>query len=140
MAIWRTGRVEALAVAPGIPSLEAQEKRDRVPWGTYRRLALAGTLRIVEGLRVPTPAQLYEAALAAFGQPARIVCDRFKLDELRDAAGAAVPIVDRVTRWSDATQDIGALRKIAADGPLSVDAGVAGRARCQSRVRDGEER
>ena len=123
VAIWRTGRVEALAVAPGIPSLEAQEKRDRASWGAYRKLALAGTLRIAEGLRVPTPAQLYEAACAAFGQPARIVCDRFKLDVLRDAVGAGVPIVDRVTRWSSATEDIQALRKIALDGPLSVEAG-----------------
>ena len=87
VAIWRTGRVEAIAIAPGLPSLEAQEKRDRVPWGTYRRLALAGRLRVAEGLRVPTPSQLYEAAVAAFGQPARIVCDRFKLDMLRRRGG-----------------------------------------------------
>ena len=38
VAVWRSGRVEAIAVAPGIPDLEAQEKRDRVPWGTYRKL------------------------------------------------------------------------------------------------------
>ena len=31
VAIWRTGRIEALAVAPGIPDLESQEVRDRVP-------------------------------------------------------------------------------------------------------------
>ena len=37
VAIWRTGRTEALAVAPGIPSLADQEKRDRVPSGAYRR-------------------------------------------------------------------------------------------------------
>ena len=29
------GRVECKAVAPGIPDLEAQEVRDRVPSGTY---------------------------------------------------------------------------------------------------------
>ena len=33
VAIWRSGRVEALAVAPGVPSLEAQERRDRVTVG-----------------------------------------------------------------------------------------------------------
>ena len=54
VGVWRNGRVEALAVAPGIPDLEAQEKRDRVPWGTYRKLALSGALRVAEGLRVPT--------------------------------------------------------------------------------------
>ena len=31
VALWSSGRCEALAVAPGLPSIEAQEKRDRVP-------------------------------------------------------------------------------------------------------------
>ena len=38
VAIWPNGRCEARAVAPGIPDIEAQEHRDRVPTGTYRRL------------------------------------------------------------------------------------------------------
>ena len=49
VACWRNGRVEALAVAPGIPSLDEQERRDRVPKGTYRALAAKGGLRIAEG-------------------------------------------------------------------------------------------
>ena len=43
---WRGGRVEALAIAPGIPSIEDQEKRDRVPTGTYQKLVASGHLRI----------------------------------------------------------------------------------------------
>ena len=39
VGLWENGRMEAIAVAPGIPSLEEQEKRDRVPSGTYRRAA-----------------------------------------------------------------------------------------------------
>ena len=54
-AIWRSGRIEAIAIAPGIPSLEAQEKRDRVPAGTYRQLAASGALRVADGLRVRNP-------------------------------------------------------------------------------------
>ena len=52
VAVWRTGRVECLAVAPGIPGLEAQEKRDRVATGTYRWLVQTGALSVAEGLRV----------------------------------------------------------------------------------------
>ena len=52
VGIWRSGRMEAIAVAPGIPSIEDQEKRDRVPRGTYRALARSGALRVAEGLRV----------------------------------------------------------------------------------------
>ena len=48
-AVWKSGRVEALAVAPGIPDLEAQEKRDRAPAGAYRKLAESGRLQVAEG-------------------------------------------------------------------------------------------
>ena len=121
VAIWRNGRTEALALAPGIPNLDAQEKRDRVPRGTYRKLVENGALRVAEGLRVPTPAMLHSAAVEAYGRPQRIICDRFKLPELRDVVRGTVPLIDRVTRWSDATFDIGALRKFAKDGPLSCE-------------------
>ena len=120
-AIWRSGRVEALAVAPGIPTLEAQERRDRQPWGTYRRLALRGALRVAEGLRVQPPAELWRAVTAAWGRPARVVCDRFRLNDLVDAIGPGVEIIPRVSRWSESSEDIRALRKISADGPLAVE-------------------
>ena len=53
VAIWKTGRIEAIAVCPGIPDVAAQERRDRVPQGTYQELVTSGTLRIAHGLRVP---------------------------------------------------------------------------------------
>ena len=68
VALWRSGRVEALAVAPGLPDLAAQEKRDRVPPGTYRALAAGGALRVAAGLRVQPPAALYRAVTAAWGR------------------------------------------------------------------------
>ena len=49
VAVWQSGRVEALASAPGIPDIESQEKRDRVAAGTYQRLVDQGSLRISEG-------------------------------------------------------------------------------------------
>ena len=67
VAVWRNGRMEAIAVAPVIPSLEDQEKRDRVPHGTYCALARSGALRVAEGLRVQPPAQLYDAVRVAWG-------------------------------------------------------------------------
>ena len=119
VALWKNGRIEALALAPGIPGIEAQEKRDRTPRGVYRALVENGSLRVAEGLRVPTPAMLHTAALEAFGAPQRILCDRFALGSVKDAVRGVVPVIDRVTRWSDATVDIGALRLMAMDGPLS---------------------
>ena len=121
VAIWESGRVEALAVAPGIPDLEAQERRDTVPAGTYRRLYERGVLDVAEGLRVQPSAALWDAIRERWGIPVLVVCDRFRLAELQDAMGGACVLEPRVTRWSEAAADIRALRRIVRDGPLTVE-------------------
>lgn len=125
VAVWRSGRVEAVAIAPGIPDLAAQEKRDRMPSGTYRKVAAQGNLMLADGLRVPPPAQLIGAVRDRWGTPDVIMCDRFRLDELRDASPGC-RIVPRVTRWSESSADIRALRKMAKDGPLSCETASRG--------------
>ena len=120
-AVWQNGRVEAIAVAPGVPSLEAQEKRDRVAAATYRSLAEHGLLHVAEALQVQPPASLWEMILERWGVPVRIVCDRYRLAELSDAVRGACPLTPRVTRWSESSQDIRALRSLAKDGPLAVE-------------------
>ena len=119
VALWRSGRVECLAVAPGVPGLVEQERRDRAPPGTYRRLAQGGSLHVATGLRVQPPAALHEAATASWGRADAIFCDRFRLAELQDCVNGSTPLVPRVARWSEASEDIRALRKMAADGPLA---------------------
>ena len=79
VAIWESGRIEAMAVAPGIPSLEDQERRDSVPSGMYQRLHDAGILAVAEGLRVQPPAQLWDSIVEEWGTPVRLLCDRFRL-------------------------------------------------------------
>ncbi len=102
LALWPNGRIECRAVAPGLPNLEDQEKRDRVPRGAYQKLADQGVLSQAEGLRVPPPSMLVELISKTWGQPASLICDRFRLDELRDA-GVPCRVVPRVTRWSEAS-------------------------------------
>ena len=119
VGIWDGGRVEAMAVAPGIPDIAAQERRDRVPGGTYETLVQSGALRVAEGLRVQPPAQLVEMIVQQWGRPATIICDRFRLAELQDCS-RGIPIQPRVWRWSEPAADIRALRKLSRDGPLSV--------------------
>ena len=117
VAAWRSGRIEALAIAPGIPSLADQEVRDRVPSGTYRRLVENGTLLIAEGLRVPPASMLMDAIRRQWGTPVGIVCDFFRINELRDSRPPC-QIVTRGTRRSEAAADVRALRRRAMDGPL----------------------
>ena len=119
VAVWRSGRCEAVALAPGEPSIADQERRDHVPRGTYARLVASGRLAVAAGVRVPAPAGLVERVMA--WRPAAIVCDRFRLAELQDVIAGRVRLVPRVARWSDAAEDIRALRRAAADGPLAVE-------------------
>ena len=120
VGIWENGRTEALALAPGVPDLAEQERRDRVPAGAYRTLEHVGRLTVDAGLRVQTPGALWAAVLRHWGTPAGVVCDRFRLGELLDVVMDAAPVDPRVTRWSDASYDIRSLRKLVKDGPLSV--------------------
>ena len=122
VAVWRSGRVECVAIAPGVPNIQDQEKRDRVPAGTYQKLIDSGSLRVAHGLRVPPPGELVNAIREAWGTPEGIICDRFRLGELQDCAGI-IPLSPRVTRWSSASEDIRAVRKLAADGPLACPKG-----------------
>ena len=121
VAIFPSGRTEALAVAPGLPDLGAQERRDLVPVGTYTRLHEMGQLDVAEGLRVQPVLQVWQAIRERWGKPRLIVCDRFRLPELQDAIKGGVRLEPRVTRWSEASSDIRALRKMAKDGPMSID-------------------
>ena len=117
VAGWRSGRIEAVAVAPGTPSLAEQERRDRVSAGTYTKLADAGVLRTDGDRRVPRVEALLD--LVRPWRPERIIADRFRLPELVDVA-RGLPIWPRVSQWSEAAADIRSLRKMAMDGPLSV--------------------
>ena len=101
-AMWESGRIEALALSPGIPDLDEQEKRDLVPSGTYHKLVANGSLRLAEGLRVPSPTQLFEWICDRWGVPVKVVCDHHRLSELQDAIAGACPVEGRVTRWFDA--------------------------------------
>ncbi len=113
---WPNGRVEAVAVGPGLPGIAAQEKRDTVRPGTYRKLVDAGLLTLVEGLRVVPPGALIDRIRP--WNPSVITCDRFRLPELQDTTPIC-PIVPRVTRYSESSMDIRALRRAAKDGPMA---------------------
>ena len=67
VSIFPSGRVEALAIAPGIPDIEDQEKRDHVPRGTYQVLIDNGSLTVAEGLRVPPASMLWDCDCRGLG-------------------------------------------------------------------------
>ena len=125
VAIYPSGRIEAFAIAPGIPSLEEQEKRDRVPKSTYQKLYDQGYLLLGEKdgelVNFSPPEQLVEGILARWGEPYGVIADRFK-DFLLGNALQGIPHEFRVARYSEASADIYATRKYMADGPFSFEA------------------
>ena len=118
--LWENGRSECFAVVPGIPDLAERERYDAMPPGMYRQLADDGVLVVEEGVRVTSPQTLVDHLVAAGIQPAVVLCDRFLIGALRDAVAGRWTIIQRVTRWSEATEDISAFRRLIVDGPLSI--------------------
>ena len=53
-------------------------------------------------------------------RPSTVTCDRFRLAEFQDATRGRVAVRPRVQRWSEASEDIRALRSLALDGPLAI--------------------
>ena len=116
--LWPNGRVHVCMVAPGVPDLSEQERRDAMPAGAYRRLLDDGVLEVDEGRRVVRPERLIDRLLQ-FG-PSLIVGDEFRRPAVADAIGGRAPWTTRRTRWSEITEDIGHCRKRGHDGGLTV--------------------
>ena len=119
-ALYQNGRSECFALCPGIPDLAERERQDAQPRGLYRKLVADGTLLVDEGKRVSRPQILIDHLVQQGIQPAAIFCDLFLLGSLRDSVAGRWPVVARRTRWSEASEDIAAFRKLVADGPLSI--------------------
>ena len=116
--IWASGRIEAVAVAPGIPSIRDQERRDRVSAGTYQRLVDEGVLVVDEGYREQRVSTLMDRIKE--WSPSAAFCDRFRFRRLLDCR-PRFPVIPRKSRWSEATEDLDGLIRLAKDGPLSVE-------------------
>ena len=48
-ALWRNGRSECYALAPGVPDLQSRERQDCMPHGLYTALASSGVLLVDAG-------------------------------------------------------------------------------------------
>ena len=123
VAVWTTGRMECFALAPGLPGLREQEKRDKQPANLYTRLAAEGSLLVDPDVRMQRPAPLVDEVFARWGDGegvGAIVCDRFRAAELLDAVDGRCPVQPRVSRYSEASADVQSFRKAVRDGPLSM--------------------
>ena len=116
--LWPNHRTQCVMVAPGVPSLDQQERRDGMPAGAYRRLVADGVLHVDEGRSVVRPETLIDRMMVH--SPALFVGDAFRQAAVSDAIGRRRPWITRRTRWSEVTEDIQHCRKLGLDGGLTV--------------------
>ena len=118
--LWENGRSECYALCPGIPDLTERERQDAQPRGLYRKLYQDGVLLVDEGRHMARISILIDFLVDAGIHPSVMLCDRFLIGDVMDAVRGRWPVTERKTRWSEATEDIAAFRRLVLDGPMSV--------------------
>ena len=116
-----SGRLESVASFPHEPPLSERGLRDGVG-GLYQRCAERGEL-VQTGQRAVDLKGLLAEALERFGRPARIVADRWREAELRDALDAAgVPpaaLEIRGQGFKDGAEDVRGFRRAVLEGRVT---------------------
>ena len=111
---WTNGRLETLCMFGKEPAPDVRAKRDGVG-DLYERAIGYGEL-MVSGKRIPDIKALIEEGLERFGKPAAIVCDKWRVDELRDEIESdpdimSIPLVVRRQGFQDGSEAVRAWKK-----------------------------
>ena len=103
-AIWPSGRIEAWAIAPGMPALADQEREDHMHEGSYAELVRSGGLAVDEGQHVPSIERLLSRVWA--WEPLAIVCDNYRAPELHQVVCGRVRVIERARSGGEATSNV----------------------------------
>ena len=123
-AYWpASGRLEAFGVFPREPDLRERGLRDgcgRLYMDMFRREEL-----ILAGGRVADVAGLLGEVVKRWGAPAAIACDRWRVNELRDALDAArfprCPLIERGQGFKDGGEDVNDFRTATLRGRVAPE-------------------
>ena len=117
-AIWPSGRVEAWALAPGVPSLAEQEREDQVPEDSYTSLVRSGGLAVDDARAVPDIGLLLSRIWE--WEPTVLVSDPYRAPELHQVVAGRVRIVERARGGGESTSNVQALRSRLLDTAAGV--------------------
>ena len=105
---WQSGRLECFGCFPTIPDLRVRGLQDGVG-RLYADMHRRGEL-VLAGGRVADVAALLGEVLKRWGRPAAIACDRWRINELRDALDAArfplAALIERGQGFRDGGEDV----------------------------------
>ena len=107
-AVWPSGRVEAWALAPGVPSLSEQEREDQISEGAYVALVRSGGLSVDDARAVPDIGLLLSRIWE--WEPTVLVSDPYRAAELHQIVAGRVRIVERARGGGESTSNVQALR------------------------------
>lgn len=120
-----TGRLEALAVFPGLlsdgrPGLAARARADGVG-NLYEDMRREGSLLLTEGRRVTDIGQLLREAWERWGRPHGLAADLWRISELQDSCeGLSLPAPQlRRQGFKDGSEDVRAFQRLALDGRVT---------------------
>ena len=117
-SIWPSGRIEAWAVAPGVPSLADQEREDQVADGTYAELVRSGGLSVDAGRAVPSVERLLSRVWE--WKPLALVSDPYRAAELHQVVAGRARIIERARSGGEATSNVQSLRSLLLDTESGV--------------------
>ena len=116
----QTGRLETVAAFPAIPNLKNRGTNDGAG-ALYENCYRRGELIVAGNHTVDVP-ELLRVALARFGPPTQLVCDRWRIADLREAcAKANIPltrIIERGMGFREGAEDVRNFRKACLDGAV----------------------
>ena len=118
-ALWPSGRIEAWAVAPGVPGLAEQEREDQVAEGAYLELVRSGGLSVDADRAVPGIGTLLSRIWS--WSPVAIVCDPYRVQELHQVVSGRVRIVERARGGGESTSNVQSLRSLLLDSNSGGD-------------------
>ena len=139
-SIWPSGRIEAWAIAPGMPSLADQEREDHMHEGTYAELVRSGGLAVDVGQHVPSIQRLLARVWA--WEPLAIVCDNYRAPELHQIVSGRVRVIERAKSGGEATSNIQSLRSLLLDtqsGATEASRALLGAAWAQTNLIIGND-
>ena len=121
-AYWpHSGRLEATAWFPGVPTLAERGLRDGVG-RLYVELAERGELMTTRGRTVPV-ADVLRWAVDTWGRPVAVVADRYKQAEMIQALDDAALLPEvrfRGQGFRDGSEDVRAFRRAVLDGNVTA--------------------